>query len=140
MPPKTRASATSDVAAEKLANVRVPGRTSDVVLNAVPSPNSSARMNAAAPLTVECPDGYSGCAGVPVGKKSSQGTQAGSGPTPALPVRIAVIGRQNTNRYFPYQQAIAASAIDTFNAANKQAFSVIEMVRYTELCDAIRFQ
>jgi hypothetical protein len=42
--------AISDVAAVKLANDRVPGRTSDVVLNAESLPNASARMNAAAPL------------------------------------------------------------------------------------------
>ena len=93
MPPKTRASAISDVAAVKLENDRVPGRTSDVTVNAVFSPNAAARINAADPLTVEWPDGYSGCGGVPVGKKSSQGTQVGSGPIPLMPVRIAVIGR-----------------------------------------------
>jgi len=91
MPPKTRALAISEVAAAKLANVRVPGLTSDVVLKVVSSPNASARTKAAAPLTVEWPDGYSGCAGVPVGKKSSQGTDVGSGPIPALPVRMAVM-------------------------------------------------
>jgi hypothetical protein len=36
-------------------------------------------MDAAAPLTVEWPDGYSGWAGVPDGKKSNHGTHAGSG-------------------------------------------------------------
>jgi hypothetical protein len=96
MPPKTRASAISEVAAEKLANDRVPVRTSEVTVNAVFSPNAAARINAADPLTVEWPDGYSGCAGVPAGKKSSQGTQFGSASTPGMPVRMAVIGRQNT--------------------------------------------
>jgi len=69
MPPKTRASAISATASEKLENVRVPGRTSEVTLNDVFSPNAAATMNAAEPLTVEWPDGYSGCAGVPGGKK-----------------------------------------------------------------------
>ena len=50
------------------------------------------------PLTVEWPEGYSGCAGVPAGKKSSQGVHAGSGSVLGLlsvsPARIAVIGRQ----------------------------------------------
>ena len=53
MPPKTRASAISEVAAVKLENDRVPGRTSDVTVNAVFSPNAAARINAAAPLAVE---------------------------------------------------------------------------------------
>src|SRR6266850_7976707 len=100
MPPKTRASAISATAAEKLGNARVPGRISDVTVNGVSSPNSAARTKAAEPLTVEWPDGYSGWAGVPAGKKSSQGTQVGSGSVPALPSasppRIAVIGRQKT--------------------------------------------
>ena len=71
MPPKTRASAISATALEKLENERVPGRTSEVTVNAVLSPNAAERTNAAAPLTVEWADGYSGCAGVPALKKSS---------------------------------------------------------------------
>jgi hypothetical protein len=126
MPPNTRALAISDVAAEKLVKLRVPGRTSEVVLNAVSSPKASARVNAAAPLTVEWPDGYSGYAGVPDGNTSSKGSQAGSGPTAPLPVRIAVIVRQNTYRYLPSQQAIPASAMDTFSTANNRAFAVRE--------------
>src|SRR6266480_7117358 len=66
MPPKTRASAISATAFAKLENARVPGRASEVTLNAAFSPNAAARMNAAEPLTVEWPDGYSGCGGVPV--------------------------------------------------------------------------
>src|SRR5882724_11259552 len=102
MPPKTRASAISATAAEKLGNARVPDRTSDVTVNGVSSPKASVRTNAAAPLTVEWPDGYSGWAGVPL-VVSSQGAQFGSGSVPALPSvsppRIAVIGRQKTYRY-----------------------------------------
>src|ERR1700676_626880 len=96
MPPKTRALAISATASEKLENERVPGRTSEVTLNAVFSPNATARMNAADPLTVEWPDGYSGCAGVPAGKKSSQGTHVGSASAAVRPARIAVMGRQKT--------------------------------------------
>src|ERR1700759_128297 len=100
MPPKTRASAISETTAEKLENERVPGRTSEVTVNGVSSPNAAARMAAAAPLTVECPDGYSRWAGVPGGKKSSHGVQAESGSVAELPSvsppRIAVIGRQKT--------------------------------------------
>src|ERR1700694_2117381 len=100
MPPNTRASAISATAAEKLEKLRVPVQTSDVTLNGVLSPKAVARICAAAPLTVEWPDGYSGWAGVPVGKESSHGTQFGSGSVPALPSvspkRIAVIGRQKT--------------------------------------------
>ena len=95
MPPNTRASAISATTDEKLANERVPGLTSEVTLNDVLSPNLLVSTNAAAPLTVEWPEGYSGCGGVPGGKESSQGTQAGSGF--GLPgSRMAVIGRQNT--------------------------------------------
>ena len=96
MPPKTRALAISATASEKLTNERVPGRTSEVTLNAVFSPNAAARMNAAEPLTVEWPDGYSGCAGVPAEKKSSHGIQFGSESAGVNPSRIAVIGRQKT--------------------------------------------
>jgi hypothetical protein len=53
MPPKTRASAISAIASEKLEYVRVPGRTSEVTLNAVFSPNAAASTKAAAPLIVE---------------------------------------------------------------------------------------
>src|SRR5437763_8814337 len=114
MPPKTRASAISATAPEKLGKDRVvPGRASEVTVNGVLSPNASASTNEAAPLTVEWPDGYSGWDGVPAGKKSSQGTQAGSGFGVVLS-RIAVIGRQNTYRYLLSQQAMAASAIATF--------------------------
>src|SRR5260370_36084660 len=116
MPPKTRALAISATASEKLANERVfPGVVSEVTLNAVFSPNAAARMKAAEPLTVEWPEGYSGCAGVPPGKKSSQGIQAGSESAGWSPSRIAVIGRQNTERYLPSQHAIAAPAIETFS-------------------------
>ena len=95
MPPKTLASAISATTAEKLGKLRVPDLTSDVTVRAVLSPNLAANMYAAAPLTVECPEGYSGCAGVPVGKKFSHGVQVGSGFVLALS-RTAVIGRQKT--------------------------------------------
>src|SRR6266436_8214705 len=97
MPPKTRAFAISATASGKLANERVfPGVVSEVTLNAAFSPNAAARINAAEPLTVECPEGYSGCPGVPPGKKSSQGIQAGSESAGVKPSRIAEIGRQKT--------------------------------------------
>jgi hypothetical protein len=53
MPPKTRASTISAIASEKLEYERVPGRTSEVRLNAVLSPNAAPRMKAAAPLIEE---------------------------------------------------------------------------------------
>src|SRR6266404_9484444 len=95
MPPKTRASAISAVASEKLEYVRVPGRISDVTLKGVFSPNAAARMKAAAPLIEECADGYSGYAGVPGlrGKESSNGSHSGSASVGVSPARIAVIGR-----------------------------------------------
>src|ERR1700722_2469173 len=100
MPPNTPASAISATPAEKLGNARVPGRTSEVTVNGVSSPNAAASTKAAAPLTVEWPEGYSGWAGVPDGKKSSQGVQAVSGAVLALlsvsPARIAVMGLQKT--------------------------------------------
>src|SRR3981081_4088673 len=95
-------------------------------------------MNAAAPLTVEWPDGNSGCAGVPAGKKSSHGFQAGSGSI--LPSRTAGIGRQSTNRDLASQHAIAASAIATFSRANKWAFSDKVKCCAVEIWDAIRIQ
>ena len=144
MPPNTRASAISATAAEKLGNARVPGRTSEVTVNGVLSPNVALRINAAAPLTVEWPEGYSGCGGVPAGKKSSHGTQVGSGSVLSFPSvspkRMAVMGRQKTYRYFESQHAIAASAMLTFSKANKCAFSVKLKERLVEICEAIRFQ
>ena len=47
-------------------------------------------------LTEEWADGYYGCAGVPLLKKSSHGSQVGSASAGVRPVRIAVIGRQKT--------------------------------------------
>src|SRR3954465_6082381 len=128
MPPNTRASAISATAAEKLANDRVPARSSDVKVKGELSPNMAARIDAAEPLTVEWPDGYSGCGGVPDGRASSHGVHVVSGSVLALPSvspkRIAVIGRQKTYRYLPSKQAIAASAMETPNKANRCAFAV----------------
>jgi hypothetical protein len=121
MPPKTRASAISATTAEKLGKLRVPDLISEVTVTAVLSPNLAANMYAAAPLTVECPEGYSGCAGVPDGKKSSQGVQVGSESVLALS-RTALIGRQKTYRYLLSQHAIAASAMATLRSANRCAF------------------
>src|ERR1700682_3052369 len=99
MPAKTRAFAISFTAAVKLEKERVPARTSDVTENAVFSPNAAARIDAADPLTVECPEGYSGCGGVPV-VASSNGVQSASTSVAGFPSmspdRIAVMGRQKT--------------------------------------------
>ena len=94
MPPKTRASAISETALEKLENERVPGRDSEVTVKEVLSPKVEARMNAAEPLIEAWAEGYSGKAGVPGGKKSSQGSQVGSASAGVRPSWIAVIGRQ----------------------------------------------
>src|SRR5580658_10875232 len=93
MPPKTRASAISETALEKLENERVPGRDSEVTVKAVLSPKREARTNAAEPLIEAWAEGYSGKAGVPV-KESSQGSHVGSASAGVRPSRIAVIGRQ----------------------------------------------
>src|SRR6266478_8428749 len=139
MPPKTRASAISAVASEKLEYVRVPGRISDVRLKSVFSPNAAARMKAAAPLIEEWADGYSGCAGVPV-KESNHGSHSGSASAGVRPARIAVIGRQKTKRYLLSQHAISASESVTFSSANRCAFWVRVNPRAAEICAAIRFQ
>ena len=59
------------------------------------SPKKLASTTAAAPLTVEWPDGYSGCAGV-----AKSGIHEGSGLVAGLPSvsarGIAVTGRQKT--------------------------------------------
>src|SRR5215468_6340759 len=122
MPPKTRASAISETALEKLEKVRVPGRTSESTVKDVLSPKTEARMNAAEPLREAWAEGYSGCAGVPALKKSSQGSQAGLASAGVRPSRIAVIGRQNANRYLLSQHAIAASAMERFSSAKRRAF------------------
>src|SRR5258705_1174172 len=136
MPRNPLASAIPDTPAEKLEKDRVTARIADVTVNAVLSPNMAARMYAAEPLTVECPDGYSGCAGVPEGKASSHGIHPESGSVLAFPslspARIAVMGRQKTYRYLASQHAMPASAIVTLSKANKCAFSVMLKDRLTE--------
>src|SRR5260370_40881830 len=112
MPAKTRALAISATASEKLANERnFPGVgfVSESTVNAVFSPNAAARINAAEPLTVEWPEGYSGCAGGPPGKRSSQGIQAWSESAGVNPSRLADIGRQKTERYLVSQHAMPAA-------------------------------
>src|SRR5215472_9116132 len=144
MPPNTLASAISATTAERLGNDRVPGRTSDVTETGVLSSNAAAKMYAAEPLTVEWPEGYSGCAGVPGGRASSHGVHPESGSVLAFPSvsprRIAVIGRQNTYRYLESQHAIAASAMVTFNKAKRWAFSVRLKPRLADRSEAMRFQ
>src|SRR3974390_2464576 len=97
MPPKTRALAISATASLKLLKERVPGRTSEVTVKEELSPNWAARIAAAEPLTVEWPEGYSGCGGVPgapgAGRASSQGSQVGSAVTnTATAVGIGCVG------------------------------------------------
>jgi len=96
IPPKTRASAISETALEKFENARVPGRDSELTVKEVFSPKMEARMTAAEPLREAWAEGYSGWAGVPDLKKSSQGSQVGSASAGVRPSRIAVIGRQKT--------------------------------------------
>ena len=64
MPPKTRASAISETALEKLENDRVPGRDSELTVKDVLFPKMEARTNAAEPLIEAWAEGYSGKAGV----------------------------------------------------------------------------
>src|SRR5689334_9479881 len=97
--------------------------------NAVFSPKTAASTTAAAPLTVEWPDGYSGCAGVGI-----SGVQVGS------EARIAVIGRQKTYWYFASQHAMAASAIATFSSAIRRAFSESVVLRAAASRSATPFQ
>src|SRR5580704_6762200 len=123
MPPNTRASAISETALEKLENERVPGRDSEVTVKEVFSPKMEARMNAAEPLIAAWAEGYSGKAGVPGLKKPSQGSHVGSASVGVRPCRIAVIGRQKLYRYLESRQAITASAMVTFNKANRWTFS-----------------
>ena len=94
MPLKTRASAISETALEKLENERVPGRDSEVTVKELLSPKMAARTNAAEPLIEAWAEGYSGKAGVPGLKKSSQGFHVGSASAGVRPSPIAVIGRQ----------------------------------------------
>src|SRR6266481_5634238 len=102
MPPKTRALFISSRAWEKLGNDRrTPGSFSESTENGLLSPKVAAKIPAAAALTVECPEGYSGKLGViPGGTVCSKGIHAGSATVAGLPSRlartIAVMGRQNT--------------------------------------------
>ena len=59
--------------ARETENERVPGRDSEMTVKEVLSPKMEARMNAAEPLIEAWAEGYSGKAGVPGLKKSSQG-------------------------------------------------------------------
>lgn len=77
-PPKMRASAICETALEKPENERVPGRDSEVTVKEVLSPKVEARTNAAEPLIDAWAEGYSGWAGVPELKKSSQGSHVGA--------------------------------------------------------------
>src|SRR5688572_4207543 len=97
MPAKIRALFTSSRASVKFAKDRTtPGRVgeSDTILNEVFSPNCNDSTLPAAPLTHECPDVYSGWAGVAI-----RGSQPASGAVRAFPSvaasGIAVTGRQN---------------------------------------------
>src|ERR1700724_697220 len=140
IPPKTRASAISETAPEKLENERVPGRDSEVTVKEVLSPNLEARMNAAEPLIAACAEGYSGKAGEPGLKKSSHGSHVGSASAGVRPSRIAAIGRQKLYRYLESQQAMTASAMLTFNKANKWTFSWNDSPRSVEIWAATRPQ
>src|SRR6516162_9583473 len=93
MPPNTRASAISATALEKLEKERVPGRDSEVTVKEMLSPKMKARTNAAEPLIEAWAEGYSGNAGAPGLKKSSQGSHVGSASGGLRPSRIAVIAR-----------------------------------------------
>jgi hypothetical protein len=94
----------------------VPGRVSESIVNDVVTEDCREEVQAA-PLSVECPDGYSGWAGVVPGMESTGSAPAGvpSGPD----CWIAVTGRQKTYLNFPSQHAIPASAIATFNIPNR---------------------
>ena len=73
----------------------MPGIVSESIVNGTPVPKKLSRARAAAPLTVECPDGYSGCDGV----TPRNGAHVGSAPAgvPDGPDNwMAVTGRQNT--------------------------------------------
>ena len=66
IPAKTRASFTSKTAREKLGKDRqTPGTLSESIRKDVLSPKKWASTEAADALTVEWPEAYSGCAGVP---------------------------------------------------------------------------
>src|ERR1700730_6113919 len=133
MPPKTRASAISETALEKLENDRVPARDSEVTVKDVLSRKMEARTNAAEPLIEAWAEGYSGKAGVPGLKKSSQGSHVVSASVGVRPSRIAVIGRQKLYRYLESQQAMTASAMVTFNNANRWTFSWNDRPRSIEI-------
>ena len=96
---------------------------SEPMLNAVLSPKKSARIRAAAPLTQECAEGYSGNGGVTI-----NGVQFGSGVVAGLPSvsasGMAVTGRHESNQYFASQQPITESARARFSDASKRAFSI----------------
>jgi len=96
MPAKTRAFLTSSSESEKLLKERVtPIMRSLSMIKWRFSPKKLASTTAAAPLTVEWPDGYSGWFGV-----AKSGIQEGSGLVAGFPSvsasGIAVTGRQET--------------------------------------------
>jgi len=95
---------------------------------------------AAAPLIEAWAEGYSGKAGVPGLKKSSHGSHVGSASAGVRPSRIAVIGRQKLYRYLESQQAMTASAMVTFNKANRWTFSWNDSLRSAEIWTATRSQ
>src|SRR5580765_2589722 len=108
-----------------------PGLVGLVAVNATPgsSSKSSRRTVAMAPLTVVCPETYSGKFGV-----ATRGVQPGSASVARLSSSsarwIAVTGRQKLKAYFASQHAIRASAPATFMSAKARAASEHDLTKH----------
>src|SRR5262249_25070294 len=125
----------------KLLNARrTPGIASEIEWNGTSSlPKNAVSTAAAAPLKVLWPEVYDGNGGV-----GNSGSQSGSGGRLAVfsfaAVRIAVTGRQKSNRYLLSQQLIAVSASATLSSAKRRAFSMVVSPRSVAIERAMRFQ
>src|SRR5438876_1571188 len=96
------------------------------------------RTLAAALLTQEWADGYSGWSGV--GRKGVQAGSASVSSLPSVSARgMAVTGRQNRYVYLLSQQAMVASTMARFSRANSRAFSTRPVWLCADTLRATRF-
>src|SRR5215470_11803527 len=122
---------------EKRSKLRV---VQDLLLNALTAilsvPKKFWSVCTNAPVLEQCPEGWSGKGGVTSAgvwqtgvDGSKSGSQFGSACVFGLPSvsasRIAVIARQNCQKYLSFQQPIEASAPARFSIANRRALSTM---------------
>src|SRR5712671_2150335 len=96
-------------------------------------PRAASMAEAIAPLMMQCAHGYSGCIGVlSIGCQVALRSVAG---LPSMsPLRIAVIGLQNSYLYLASKSAMPASASAIEANAMKCALSTVSIFLTTTIC------